>query len=122
MERITSVHTRRMAVLDVLCQAVVLGKYVASNSVHFPKGPFVYGPHLEQEDTGGSEGLRRLRELRNDYSYPIEKRHIPGYDGWWYRIDVSPEEARQIRIRIINGTLNARFPEPAGQVTLGFTG
>jgi DNA-directed RNA polymerase subunit RPC12/RpoP len=65
---------------------------------------WVDGPDLASEWVGGSEGLKRLRELRGE-GYPIEKR--------WH-----PESKRKIfQYRIFdeasNGTLAAQESEPA---------
>lgn len=50
-------------------------------------GQWVDGPRLASEEVGGSEGLRRLRELRAD-GHRIQQRHHPDAerDIWQYRI------------------------------------
>lgn len=51
---------------------------------------WVEGPEIASEEVGGSEGLRRLRELR-ELGYPIVKERIPGRDAFRYRlIDLYP--------------------------------
>jgi hypothetical protein len=49
---------------------------------------WVNGPEIANERVGGSEGLRRLRELRDDDGHPIEeRRHTnPERDIWQYRL------------------------------------
>lgn len=59
------------------------------------KNQWVNGPEISNEVVGGSEGLRRLRELIED-GHPIESRRHPQAerDIWQYRLavqgDVSP--------------------------------
>lgn len=55
------------------------------------KNGWVDGPNLANEEVGGSEGLKRLRELRAD-GYRIEQRRhpSPGRDIWQYRLVDSP--------------------------------
>jgi biotin operon repressor len=50
-------------------------------------GEWVDGPDLANERVGGSEGLKRLRELRAA-GHPIEERRHPGpgRDIWQYRL------------------------------------
>jgi hypothetical protein len=51
------------------------------------KGEWVSGVELATAEVGGSEGLKRLRELRA-MGYPIEERPHPdaGRSSWQYRI------------------------------------
>lgn len=58
-------------------------------------GEWVDGPEIANERVGGSEGLKRLRELRNDDGYTIlTRRHPdPARDVWQYQLvagQVSP--------------------------------
>lgn len=48
-------------------------------------GEWVDGVELANEQVGGSEGLKRLRELR-DEGYLIQKRQKPGSDQYQYRL------------------------------------
>lgn len=50
------------------------------------RGEWIPGYELTTPEVGGSEGLRRLRELRVKNGYPIESR--PSGDGttWEYRL------------------------------------
>jgi hypothetical protein len=49
-------------------------------------GQWVPGEQLANPQVGGSEGLKRLRELRAD-GWLIEEKPPPGGDGmWWYRM------------------------------------
>jgi len=50
-------------------------------------GDWVDGPDLANAEVGGSEGLKRLREIRLD-GYPIEMRKHPNpeRDIWQYRL------------------------------------
>jgi hypothetical protein len=48
-------------------------------------GTWVYGPELANASVGGSEGLRRVREL-TDAGWPIERRKRAGRQGWEYRL------------------------------------
>jgi len=64
-------------------------------------GEWVEGPALISETVGGTEGLRRLRELR-DRGYRIEKERIPGRDAFRYRMigrpgDANPDKASPLR-------------------------
>lgn len=65
-------RTRRQQILQTLIEA---------------RGEWLDGPVLATERVGGSEGLRRLRELVAE-GYQIEKRHHPNADRdiWQYRI------------------------------------
>lgn len=47
---------------------------------------WVGGPELANARCGGSEGLRRLRELRMDYGFPIEKKQLEGHNYFSYRL------------------------------------
>jgi hypothetical protein len=51
-------------------------------------GEWVDGPDLANEEVGGSEGLKRLRELRMEDGYEIEKRQHPDptRSVWQYRL------------------------------------
>lgn len=51
----------------------------------YRKGEWVPGPVLASPEVGGSEGLRRLRELRAQ-GHPIEKRRVKGKIAWEYRL------------------------------------
>lgn len=79
-------ETRRGLVLDRLLRA---------------QGDWVYGPELANPSVGGSEGLRRLRELRAQ-GHPIEARKREGRQGWEYRLG---EEG--------DGVVSAPIPEEA---------
>lgn len=61
------------------------------------RGAWVDGPNLANEQVGGSEGLKRLRELRDDDGYPIEARRHPepGRDIWQYRLDPAGLQVRK---------------------------
>src|SRR5665811_121867 len=52
------------------------------------RGEWVDGPELANEAVGGSEGLKRLRELRDDDGHLIEARRHPDPERsiWQYRI------------------------------------
>jgi hypothetical protein len=52
-----------------------------------PEMGWVDGPDLSNEKCGGTEGMRRLRELRAE-GWPIEDRHHPdpNRDIWQYRL------------------------------------
>lgn len=68
------------------------------------KNEWVDGPELANERVGGSEGLRRLRELIED-GYPIESRRHPRAerDIWQYRLVVqtSVSPLRRVEDEII---------------------
>lgn len=51
------------------------------------EGQWLNGTELATEEVGGSEGLKRLRELRAD-GFPIERRQHPdrGRDIYQYRL------------------------------------
>ena len=51
------------------------------------EGQWLNGTDLSNEEVGGSEGLKRLRELRAE-GYPIERRQHPdrGRDIYQYRL------------------------------------
>jgi biotin operon repressor len=62
---------------------------------------WVSGPEIASESVGGSEGLRRLRELR-DAGYRIDKQRIPGRDSFRYRLvgapgGANPENVQPVR-------------------------
>ncbi len=69
-------RTRKEQVLDRLVEAA---------------GGWVDGSELATVEVGGSEGLKRLRELR-DEGYNIEGRHHPdpNRDIWQYRLATGP--------------------------------
>lgn len=48
-------------------------------------GNWVGGPELANRRCGGSEGLRRLRELRQ-LGYAIEKKRLEGHNYFSYRL------------------------------------
>ena len=48
-------------------------------------GKWVGGPELANRRCGGSEGLRRLRELR-ELGYAIEKKQLEGHNYFSYRL------------------------------------
>ena len=51
------------------------------------KGQWVDGPEIANEEVGGSEGHRRLRELRLDgYKIPMRKHPDPRRDIWQYML------------------------------------
>lgn len=55
-------------------------------------GEWVDGYAIASPDVGGSEGLRRLRELRRDDGWPIEERpHPTSATSWQYRLLVEAE-------------------------------
>ena len=47
---------------------------------------WVGGPELATVRCGGSEGLRRLRELRMDYGCEIERERLEGHNYFSYRL------------------------------------
>lgn len=51
---------------------------------HFDE--WVPGFELASPEVGGSEGLRRLRELRADHGYVIKKRKMQGSTAYEYRL------------------------------------
>ena len=56
---------------------------------------WVDGPEIANERVGGSEGLRRLRELRDDGHVIEERRHPnPRRDIWQYRLRNGPAVKR----------------------------
>jgi len=67
-DRVITLEGRRGMVLDLL------------NDGEWHKGSEISGP-----DVGGSEGLRRLRELR-EAGYTIDKIKDPCGDGYLYRL------------------------------------
>jgi len=72
-ERMTSYVTRRQQVLSRLMADF---------------GQWVDGTDLATRDIGGSEGLRRLRELAGDMGCEIDRRPHPDakVDHWQYRL------------------------------------
>ena len=70
-------------------RAAVLAKLRAA------EGRWVDGPELTTPEVGGSEGLRRLRELRDDYGHPIDHRRHPDKNrtGWQYRLRILAERS-----------------------------
>ena len=64
--------TRKHAVLTLLREA---------------QGGWVNGSEIATQEVGGSEGLRRLRELREADGWVIERRPAPGMStSWQYRL------------------------------------
>jgi hypothetical protein len=62
------------------------------------EGGWVNGPELANERVGGSEGLRRLRELREDGYVIHERRHPdPARDIWQYRLDETGRTISPVR-------------------------
>ena len=58
------------------------------------KGHWIDGPELANEKVGGSEGLKRLRELRAEGHQIQERKHPdPDRDIWQYRITIPKREA-----------------------------
>lgn len=51
-------------------------KELVLNYLQARKGQWVDGPQLANPEVGGSEGLRRFRELRAE-GYPVEERRHP---------------------------------------------
>lgn len=49
-------------------------------------GKWVPGYELTTPEVGGSEGLRRLREARDNDNWLIEGRQMEGSDAWEYRM------------------------------------
>jgi len=49
-------------------------------------GEWVGGPALANAAVGGSEGLRRVRALRYDHGYNIEKKKLEGHNYFSYRL------------------------------------
>ncbi len=62
------------------------------------KGEWVDGTRLATEEVGGSEGLRRLRELRADGHIVQQRRHPDAdRDIWQYRIVDPPPYVSPLR-------------------------
>ena len=58
--------------------------------LRFADGDWVAGEDIANPAVGGSEGLKRLRELRAD-GWPIEEKAPPDGEGmWWYRLAEVP--------------------------------
>jgi biotin operon repressor len=72
--RKVSAQSRRAHVLEKLVRA---------------EGAWVPGPDLAGPESGGSEGLRRVRELRTK-GWKIETRRMKGRDAWEYRLIAPP--------------------------------
>jgi len=66
-------------------------------------GEWVDGPDLANAEVGGSEGLKRLREIRLD-GYPIEMRKHPNpeRDIWQYRLvkKIVDEDGNEVRFTV----------------------
>lgn len=77
------------------------------------KNEWVDGTRLTTAEVGGSEGLRRLRELRSD-GYLIEQRRHPdpGRDIWQYRL-IEKAEVSPLRPGIV---VQQSFPTPSKPV------
>ena len=71
-DRVTPTGKAQKAVLDMLLTA---------------NGGWVSGARLTY--AGGSEGLRRVRELRTEKGWPVERKATPSGPGWLYRIQPS---------------------------------
>ena len=55
------------------------------------KGTWVDGPEIATEEVGGSEGLKRLRELRAEGHVIFNRKHPdPGRDVWQYQLVDKP--------------------------------
>jgi hypothetical protein len=50
------------------------------------QGRWVPGYEIATPEVGGSEGLKRVRELRHDHDFPIEKRKMKNSTAYEYRI------------------------------------
>lgn len=58
-------------------------------------GRWIDGNRLSEGELHGSDGWKRLRELRGDYGWSIEERPNPeGYGRFQYRLAELPEEYR----------------------------
>lgn len=71
-------------------------------------GEWVDGTELATEKVGGSEGLRRLRDLRSDGYFIQQRRHPnPDRDIWQYRMiekpEVDPIRPKNISSRLVFG-------------------
>lgn len=59
---------------------------------------WVDGSTITSPTVGGSEGLRRLRELREADGWPIERRpHPTSSTAWQYRLDLSPDGGQPVQ-------------------------
>jgi hypothetical protein len=78
------------------------------------KGQWVDGPELANEKVGGSEGLKRLRELRQEgedgAGFRVEARKHPDTDRdiWQYRLVSAP--AKRTTQTVPNGRVNEPPP------------
>lgn len=75
----TKNRTRRIQVFEKLVDA------------HESGVEWVPGPELATPECGGSEGLKRMREIRKDFrdldtGWDIEGRKRAGLDSWEYRL------------------------------------
>jgi hypothetical protein len=50
------------------------------------EGQWIPGYEIASKEVGGSEGLKRVRELRYEYKWPIEKRKMKGSTAYEYRL------------------------------------
>lgn len=104
---------------DLTRKEQVLARLRAAN------GGWVDGPEIANEAVGGSEGLRRLRELA-DEGHNIRKRHHPDTtrDIWQYRLGPpiaavpAPEEAAEILDSLHTAVKAGHGTDPAVQQQL----
>jgi hypothetical protein len=89
---------------------------------------WVDGPELANEEVGGSEGLKRLRELRADGHRIITRAHPdPGRDIYQYKL-VPPETIAPIVVEMAQEATTAlpkpvsAAPEPEPMITPGMAG
>lgn len=63
------------------------------------KGEWVDGPEIATEEVGGSEGLKRLRELRAEGYVIFNRKHPdPARDIWQYQyVEKPPVHAKPLR-------------------------
>jgi hypothetical protein len=69
----TKTKTRKQLVLETLTTARRRGRVVIDGNTYKTSGGWIDGWLLTHPSLGGSEGLRRLRELRQD-GYQIDMR------------------------------------------------
>ena len=75
-------------------------------------GEWVNGPELANEEVGGSEGLKRLRELRADGHSILTRRHPdPARAVWQYQI-IAPETIPFVSP--LRSDAPAKLPDPPG--------
>lgn len=68
-------------------------RYLTENS-----DEWVDGTELSNEKVGGSEGLRRLRDLRSEGHIIQQRKHPnPDRDVWQYRLVTKPPEVSPLR-------------------------